>query len=69
MRTQDIKPSYYDSGLLYWFLPEAFFRHGGSSFVPLRKATIIVSPRQAIDIDTEEDWKLAEILAREHGLG
>ena len=67
-RTQDIKPSYHDSGLLYWFRPEAFFLHGGTSFAPLRKTAIIVSPRQAVDIDTEDDWKFAEILAKEHGL-
>ena len=63
MRTQDIKPSYHDSGLLYWFRPEAFFRHGGTSFIPMRKTAIIVSPRQAVDIDTEEDWQRAEQLA------
>ena len=68
MRTQDIKPSYHDSGLLYWFRPEAFFRHDGNNFAPLRKTAIIVSPRQAVDIDTEEDWDLAEILAERHGL-
>jgi len=67
-RTQDIKPSYHDSGLFYWFRPETFLLHGGTSFAPLRKTAIIVSPRQAVDIDTEEDWKLAEILAREQGL-
>jgi N-acylneuraminate cytidylyltransferase len=69
MRTQDIQASYHDSGLLYWFLPEAFFRHGGGSFAPLRKTAIIVSPRQAVDIDTEEDWELAATLAGRHGLG
>ena len=68
MRTQDIRPSYHDSGLLYWFQTEAFLRHGGDSFASLRKAAIIVSPRQAVDIDTEEDWALAETLAERHGL-
>jgi N-acylneuraminate cytidylyltransferase len=62
-RTQDIQPSYHDSGLLYWFRPEAFFRYGGDSFAPLRKTAIVLSPRQAVDIDTEEDWELAEIIA------
>ncbi len=67
-RTQDIRPSYHDSGLLYWFRPEAFLRHGGTSFAPLRKTVLIVSPRQVVDIDTEEDWTLAETLAERHGL-
>jgi N-acylneuraminate cytidylyltransferase len=69
MRTQDIRPSYHDSGLLYWFRPEAFFQHGGKSFAPLRKTAIVVSPRQAVDIDTEEDWELAEMIAGRQGLG
>lgn len=68
-RTQDIKPHYHDSGLLYWFRPEAFLRYGGNRFVPLRKTAIIVSPRQTVDIDTQEDWELAEMLARSQGLG
>lgn len=67
-RTQDIRPSYHDSGLLYWLRPDAFLRHGGKSFAPLRKAVIIVSPRQVVDIDTEEDWEFAEMLAERHGL-
>ena len=69
MRTQDIRPSYHDAGLFYWFRTEAFLRRGGNSFVPLRTTALVVSPRQAVDIDTEEDWELAEILAGRHGLG
>ena len=68
MRTQDIQPSYHDSGMLYWFRPEAFFRYGGKSFVPLHKTAIVVSSRLAVDIDTEEDWELAETLAARHNL-
>lgn len=67
-RTQDIRTSYHDSGLFYWFRPDAFFRYGGASLAPLRKAAIIVSPRHVVDIDTEEDWALAETLAERHGL-
>jgi N-acylneuraminate cytidylyltransferase len=68
-RTQDIEPSYHDSGMFYWFIPDAFFRHGGKSFAPLRKKGLVVSPRAAVDIDTEEDWELAEIIAHKIGLG
>jgi len=68
-RTQDIKPSYYDSGLFYWFCPEAFLRHGGKNFACLRKTAIVVSLHHSVDIDTEEDWGLAEILAERNGLG
>jgi CMP-N-acetylneuraminic acid synthetase len=27
-----------------------------------------VSPRNAVDIDTEEDWELAEIITHKNGL-
>lgn len=61
-RTQDIKPSYHDVGLFYWFSVRAFFKHGGTSFVPLKKTAIIVPRSCAVDIDTEEDWRIAELL-------
>jgi N-acylneuraminate cytidylyltransferase len=63
VRTQDIPPSFYDAGLFYWFLPERFLDSGGNSFRPLRKSGILVSRADAIDIDTEEDWVIAEHIA------
>ena len=67
-RTQDIKPSYHDIGLFYWFSPEAFMRHGGKSFLPLTKGAVIVPRTAAVDIDSEEDWMVAEQLAKAQGL-
>lgn len=60
-RTQDLEEAYHDAGQFYWGSPEAFARlslfDSGSSLVLL--------PRHLVtDIDTPEDWKLAECMYR-----
>ena len=58
-RSQDLAPSYHDSGLFYWgrtvsFLQERtfFMKNGGA---------IVIPENEGQDIDTMEDWSLAEI--------
>lgn len=67
VRTQDCSKTYHDIGLFYYFSVPAFLNNGGHSFLPLRKKGIIVSRTCAVDIDTEEDFAWAELLARHHG--
>ncbi len=59
-RTQDLKPRYHDAGQWYWGRTSAFQR-GEPLYSP---ATLGVPvPRvRAVDINTEEDWRLAELL-------
>lgn len=59
-RTQDLRPAYHDAGQFCWGTAAAFLR-GGS---PLAEgAAALVLPRtRVVDIDTEEDWELAEAL-------
>lgn len=54
-RTQDLPKSFYDVGQMYW-LNAASFEKFGAIFMPRTTGIII----DAIDIDTEEDWQLAE---------
>ncbi|MTB53184.1 pseudaminic acid cytidylyltransferase [Lewinella sp. W8] len=61
-RSQDLEPAYFDAGMFYWLRPEKVLPqkrmwtdHSGS---------IVLSPLQGQDIDTEEDWKLAELKYR-----
>ncbi len=68
VRTQDIPPSYHDAGLFYFFDARAFMKAGGTSFVPLAKTAVEMSGHDAVDIDTEEDWEIAEVLAARQGL-
>ncbi len=68
MRTQDCPKTYHDVGLFYFFSVEAFFAHGASSFLPLQKRAVVVSANSVVDIDTEEDWKFAQLMAQKNNL-
>lgn len=67
-RTQDIAPSYHDTGLLYWFRPDIFFSYGGKDFAPMRKTAFVLPSRSVVDIDTEEDWEFAERIVQYRSL-
>lgn len=63
-RTQDIEKMYYDTGMFYFNEAKAY-KEG----VPVHSeaATAYVLPRHlAHDIDTEEDWKFAELVYQSH---
>lgn len=61
-RTQDLEPHYHDAGQFYWFKVPVF----------LEKRTLLrgvavpvqLSPLEAWDIDTPEDWQTVETLLR-----
>lgn len=58
-RSQDLEPVYHDAGQWYWFntnkiLQEKQLFTSDSGFIEL-------NPNQVQDIDTEADWKLAEL--------
>ncbi|MDH5771519.1 MAG: acylneuraminate cytidylyltransferase family protein [Rhodospirillaceae bacterium] len=59
-RSQDMPTHYYDAGALVIYHPDEIASgKDASDFLPY------IIPRQyAVDIDTEEDWKFAEILYR-----
>ena len=59
-RTQDFNPKYYDAGQFYWSTVDAWRQIAGGSGPQSR--AFILPPSQAIDIDTEDDWILAEKL-------
>lgn len=61
LRSQDMPPAYIDAGQIYWYETAAFLRH--ETAIPQGVALIPLPPERALDIDTEEDWRLAEKLA------
>lgn len=62
-RSQDLEPAYHDAAHFFWRLNKPL-REGG----PVEKALVI--PRQRVqDIDTEEDWLVAEQLFKLAGGG
>ncbi|HHF2984018.1 TPA: pseudaminic acid cytidylyltransferase, partial [Vibrio alginolyticus] len=60
VRSQDLEEAYHDAGQFYWGKTRAFLEKY-SIFSPHSKAVLL--PRNRVqDIDTPEDWELAESL-------
>lgn len=58
-RSQDLKPAYHDAGQLYWVRSSKLAE--SRAIVTDNSGAIEVSSLDVQDIDTEEDWKLAEL--------
>lgn len=58
-RSQDLESRYHDSGQFYWLKSSAFLKE--KKLFSSNSGAIIISELHAQDIDTETDWKLAEI--------
>jgi pseudaminic acid cytidylyltransferase len=56
-RSQDLEPAYHDAAQFYWFKTSKVLR---GAF----KGGIIISETEAQDIDTLDDWKIAELKMR-----
>lgn len=60
-RSQDLPRAFHDAGQFYWGRPAAW-RAGEPFFTP--RARALVLPRwQVQDIDTQDDWERAELIA------
>ena len=59
-RTQDLAPSYHDAGLFYWMRTKSFLEN--KKCLTDNTGAIIIPENSAIDIDTENDWRLAELI-------
>lgn len=57
-RSQDLEKAYHDTGQFYFFDTAAFIRN--RRLVSDNAGGIVISEMQAHDIDTEEDWQIAE---------
>jgi N-acylneuraminate cytidylyltransferase len=57
-RSQDLKPAYHDSGTFYWHKIDPWL--AGNR----RRGGIVISEDLVQDIDTEQDWKMAEMKYR-----
>lgn len=58
-RSQDLKPAYHDAGSFYWIDAKAYRRD--YSFDNLKTTGSIMDGLKVQDIDTETDWKFAEL--------
>jgi CMP-N-acetylneuraminic acid synthetase len=67
LRTQDLPPAYVVIGNLYLIRAGALREHG-TFFPPATASVVCDGPLEALDIDTEDDWVVAETLARHYGM-
>lgn len=58
-RSQDLEKSYHDAGQFYWLKSASIIESKG--IVTSNTGTIILSEMETQDIDTDIDWKLAEL--------
>ena len=61
MRSQDIEPIYHDAGQFYFMRAKALCRSSEDAY---KRAAFILDEMQVQDIDTIEDWALAELKFR-----
>ena len=62
-RSQDLPTTFYDAGQWYWFKTEAFMRCG--TLLGDKTGSVLLPEMKVQDIDTEDDWQLAEIKHRQ----
>lgn len=58
-RTQDLPAAYHDAGQWYWFRVPVLERDG--NLMASNSGSIVIPGQNVQDIDTEEDWELAEL--------
>lgn len=58
-RSQDLDPAYHDSGQFYWFRIDRFQNY--RALLTKNSGVIHLRECEAQDIDTLEDWRLAEL--------
>lgn len=58
-RSQDLEPAFHDAGQWYWLRVGPFLRT--RELMGPNCAALVLSEREAQDIDNEEDWMLAEM--------
>lgn len=61
-RSQDLEPAYHDAGQFCWGRTEAFL--AGTSPMTGSSVAAVLPRHRVVDIDTLEDWALAEALYR-----
>lgn len=59
-RSQDLEPAFHDAAQFYWGWAEAWL-NGEITFSPI-SAPVILPRTEVVDIDTPEDWAVAERL-------
>ena len=59
-RSQDLPVTFHDAGQFYWGKSRAFLE--GRALFSKRALPLFLPRERVVDIDTPEDWRLAEVL-------
>lgn len=59
-RSQDLEPMYHDTGQFYWFNVAEFFEQ--NTLMTKKTHGFEIPENEVWDIDTPQDWKIAEVL-------
>ncbi len=59
IRSQDLAPKYYDVGMFYFCKTDVMLSE--KTLVPKRTSAYIIDESECQDIDTPDDWKMAEL--------
>jgi N-acylneuraminate cytidylyltransferase len=59
IRSQDLTPKYFDAGMFYMIKTSAFLKE--KSLVPVKTMAFIINEQEVQDIDTMDDWAMAEL--------
>ncbi len=62
IRSQDLLPKYFDSGMFYFCVSDILLKQ--KTLVPTKTAAYIIDEMECQDIDTIQDWHLAEMKYR-----
>ena len=60
IRTQDLQSTYHDAGQFYWVNIERYLKE--ESILSNNSIPIVLPKYEVVDIDSDEDWKFAELL-------
>ncbi len=62
VRSQDLEPAYHDAAQFYWGWSDAFLN--GEQLFSAVAAPVVLPRAHVVDIDTPEDWEMAELTYR-----
>lgn len=63
-RSQDLEASFHDAGQYYWFTTKSVLEN--KSLMSKKAGCVVLSEMEVQDIDSEIDWKLAELKYKLH---
>jgi len=68
MRRQDLPETYYSNGLIYLYKTDNLFRNEENAFFGDDVRALVINAKYGVDVDTPDDWEMAEWLVSKKNL-